>query len=855
MTSAEPNKIFFEHEGEASPPVKPTDLLSAYLAATTNDEKSSLRKQHEKFLTTFEQAAVGIAHVGLDGQWLEVNQTLCDIVGYTHDELIKLSFQDITHPDDLQGDLALVEQLLRGDISHYHLEKRYVRKGGDLIWIKLSATLVRDSENRPMYFVSFVESIQDRKLAEQALAVSQRRLEVAMNAAHLGMFDFYGATDSRNYWSFWVRRHFGIQDDTPLTYERLVKAVHPEDWPRVKQVMAACMESPDAPYHVEYRTIGEADRALRWIEASGRSMLDADTGVIRLAGTTLDITSRKLAALESRANESRIRTAFDNIPDTLVIYDRNLVIRYINPAVEITSGMSPSVFLGRREEEIFPAELIEPWQAPLQAAFEHGTRQHVDVSLPLLPGIRHLSITFVPLRDSQGHVHEVMGIVHDYTDRKQAEQEAVQAALHDALTGLPNRVLLFDYSSHVFDPHRRQAKEGAVLFIDLDRFKLINDLHGHQVGDELLQVAAARLAGEVRSGDQVFRLGGDEFLVLMPEIADGREAAVLAQRVTEAMAKPFAVRDIELQISASTGVALYPRDGHDMLNLINAADSAMYHAKESGKNHWQFYSAELSERLHTQLQIQNQLRTALKKSEFRVLYQPVIDIRSGSLVSFEALLRWPAGSIGPDQFIPAAEAVGQIIPLGDWVIDQACSIQREWQDLGYPLVPIAVNISALQLRQRDFLKKLRDSLTRYGLKPEALQIELTESTVLEDVEYAVKVLKALRSDGIRISLDDFGTGFSSLSYLSKLPLDKIKVDKSFIQHVMDDTPSRAVTEAIITLGKRLNLEIVAEGIEDEETLSIMSTLGCHQAQGFYIGRPDQPEQIANWVGHLQITTN
>lgn len=817
-----------------------TESALAHSEELLRETRSSLHKNHQKFLATFEQAAVGIAHLDLEGKWLEVNQVLCDIVGYPHDELVQLSFQDITHPADLQEDLGLAEQLLIGEITHYHLEKRYVRKNGDLVWIKLSATLVRDTENLPLYFVAVVENIHDRKLAEDALALSQRRLEVAMDAARLGMFDFYGAADNRNYWSLWVRRHFGIQDDSPLSYERLVKAIHPEDWPRVRDVMNSCMKAPDLPYYVEYRTIGESDRALRWIEASGRSMLDADTGVIRLVGTTLDITAKKLATMESRANESRIRTAFDNIPDILVIYDRNLIIRYVNPVVEATSGMTPSAFIGRREDEIFSPSLIEPWQPQLLAAFEEGTRQHVEVVLPLPPGERYLSITFVPLRDPHGFVNEVMGIVRDLTDQKKAEQDAVEAALHDPLTGLPNRVLLFDYSSHLFDTGRKHDKQGALLFVDLDRFKLVNDLHGHQAGDELLQIVAARLKGEVRETDQVFRLGGDEFLVLMPELSDSSEAAFLAQRLTEVLSLPFTVGSTEFLISASTGIAMYPRDGDDMLSLLNAADHAMYNAKQSGKNHWQFYSASLSARLHQQLQMQSQLRTALARSEFEIVYQPIIDISTGRLVSFEALLRWPAGGVGPDQFIPAAEAVGQIIPLGDWVIEQACDIQRKWQSIGYPTIPVAINVSALQLRQPDFQKKLHDNLEKYQLNPGALHIELTESTVLEDVEYAIRVLTALREAGIKISLDDFGTGFSSLSYLSRLPIDKIKIDKSFVQHVLDDTPSRAVTEAIITLSRRLNLEIVAEGIENEDTLEIMQALGCQQAQGFFIGQPTLP---------------
>ncbi|MEO0317140.1 MAG: hypothetical protein RL404_817 [Pseudomonadota bacterium] len=709
------------------PPLLPAldapDTELASLRAELVRTREALREQNEKLHSTFELPSVGMAHVDLDGKWLAVNDTLCGIVGYSREELLQLTFQDITHPDDLDEDLALVQKLLTGELANYSLEKRYLRKGGAQIWIRLTAKLTRDSAGEPWFFVSVIENIHDRKLAEQ---------------------------------------------------ERLA----------VKQAL--------------------------------------------------------------QASESRFRIAFDNIPDVVVIYDHDLRIQYINPATIRTTGMAPEAFLGKRESEIFPADLIAPWQPALLAALHEGRVTSVEIDVPLNPGVRNLLITCVPLRDQNGEVKEVMGITHDFTDRKRAEEATVKAALHDNLTGLPNRALLFEYSSHVFDQAARNQHEGGMLFIDLDRFKPINDIHGHLVGDQVLKIVAHRVQCQVRKADLVFRLGGDEFLVLLPQLANSTEAAQIAQRVLRALADPMLVDGIELQISGSIGISIFPRDGMDMQSLVNAADNAMYHAKQSGKNNWQFYSAELSGRVHAQISLQDKVRRALKDRELQLLYQPIIDISEGRVIGAEALLRWPGSGVGPDQFIPAAEAVGQIIPIGDWVMQEACRAHKRWRDRGLPAIPISVNVSALQIRQKDFRIKLMSMLRQQRLPACALQIELTESALLEDMDYAGHLLTNLQQDGVKISLDDFGTGYSSLSYLSRLPINKIKIDKSFVRHLNTDATSRAVTEAIITLGRRLKLDIIAEGIETQTMLDEVRALGCEQMQGHLLSHPIDSDAFESW---------
>lgn len=701
-----------------------SDDLSAKLAHSQHALAHVERQRQAlqlKFAAIFEQSAVGMALVGLDGHWLEVNDALCRMVGYLRADLLALSFQQITHPDDLAEDLALIDRLLRGEINDYFLEKRYIRRDGTLVWIRLSVTLARSASGKPRHFVAVIENIDDRKRAEQALA----------------------------------------------------------------------------------------------------------------------------------ASESRFRTAFDHMPDVVVIYDRALRIQYINPATLQTTGMRPADFIGKREDEIFPKTLIAPWQPALQAALVQGLVQTIETEIRLQTGMRQLVITCVPLRNEHGEIHEVMGITHDITDRRRAEQDAVKAALHDKLTGLPNRVLLFEYSEHVFDQAARRRHDGGVLFIDLDRFKPINDLHGHQIGDAVLREVAQRIVGRIRKSELAFRLGGDEFLVLLPQLANSAEAAQIARRVLQALSEPMLVEGIELQLSGSIGISIFPRDGMDVRTLVNAADSAMYHAKQLGKNNWQYFSADLSSRVHAQISLQDRVRGALRRREFQLVFQPLLDLPTGRLTAVEALLRWPVSGVGPDQFIPAAEAVGQIIPIGDWVMREACLAHKRWLERGLPAIPVAVNVSALQMRQRDFRQKVLGVLRREHLPPAALQIELTESTLLEDVDYTIYLLTKLRQDGVHISLDDFGTGYSSLSYLSRLPLHKIKIDKSFTRHLTTNPTSRAVTEAIITLSQRLGLQIVAEGIETSAMLAEVHALGCGEVQGHLISTPLSAEQFEKWFTERQ----
>lgn len=584
-----------------------------------------------------------------------------------------------------------------------------------------------------------------------------------------------------------------------------------------------------------------------WIGSYSGTQVRTEAGQPEIGVFTVrDITEHKQTEEALRASEAQFRLAIDNIPDVVTIYDRDLRIRYINSATIKTTGRTPSYFIGRRENEIWPKDITSLWQPALAKAFSTASVQTLDIEFPGPAGHRNLAITCVPLIAAGGKVAEVMGITHDYTERKQADERVRQAGLHDPLTGLPNRALLFEHAGHLFARNQRHHRNAAVLFIDLDRFKLINDTHGHEAGDAVLQEVARRMLTSIRSGDYAFRLGGDEFLVLLPEGDDGSDAAEVARHLSACLNEPYHVGPLVLSLSPSIGISVYPRDGEDIDTLINHADVAMYQAKELGRNNYQFFSPELAERAHAHVAIEHQLRTALTDNEFRLHYQPVVNMQTADLVCAEALLRWPHAQTGPDSFVPVAESTGMMGRLGDWVICEACRQHNAWRANGLPAIPITINVSAVQFRDKAFAERFEHTIHECRVDASALQIEITETMAMENLDHTIEVLKRLKKHGIKILLDDFGTGYSSLRYLSRLPIDKIKVDKSFIHQIEHDVSSRAVTEAIIAMGRTMNLEIIAEGIESDKMLDYLRMHGCNHAQGFHVSKPISADAFESW---------
>ncbi|HYD94399.1 MAG TPA: EAL domain-containing protein [Noviherbaspirillum sp.] len=448
-----------------------------------------------------------------------------------------------------------------------------------------------------------------------------------------------------------------------------------------------------------------------------------------------------------------------------------------------------------------------------------------------------------------GAAAAVKGVVLDITERKRAEKQVQDAARHDSLTGLPNRALLHEYCEHILALATRSRTGGALLFIDLDRFKPINDLYGHDAGDMVLREVAQRLSACTRREDIVSRLGGDEFIVVLPNVDSPHDPATVARHIIAAIERPVAFGELQLVVSPSIGISLFPEHGKNLEELIRSADLAMYAAKKAGRNTFKFYEPCLNDHANGTLQLETQLKRCVDDNRFTLHYQPIVDIRSRRLEAAEALIRMPAADgalLSPAEFIPIAEKAGLINRMGEWVIREACQQHQAWKAAGLPSITISINVSATQFRQPAFTSVVADAIRDAGIDPAYLQIELTESTVMDNVQETMAKLRDLRSMGVRVSLDDFGTGYCSLSDLSSLPLDKLKIDRSFVGKMESSARSRSVTEAIIALGRTLHLKVVGEGIESEESMNTLRDFGCDEAQGFLFSKPLPPDAFASW---------
>jgi diguanylate cyclase (GGDEF)-like protein len=438
-------------------------------------------------------------------------------------------------------------------------------------------------------------------------------------------------------------------------------------------------------------------------------------------------------------------------------------------------------------------------------------------------------------------------VFRDVSSARAMALEMIHLAHHDFLTGLPNRMLLSDRVNQVIALAQRHGKKVAILFLDLDGFKHINDSLGHAVGDKLLQSITECLVGCVRGSDTVSRQGGDEFVILLSEVEHSEDAAITARRMLQAVAEVHPVGQHSLHITTSIGVSVFPDDGEDAETLIKNADTAMYQAKENGRQSYQFFKPAMNVRAVERQSIEEALRTALERNELSLHYQPIINLRSGAITGAEALLRWThptRGPVSPAQFIPVAEDCGLILPIGNWVLREAAKQARAWLDAGLPLGSVAVNISAMEFRHEDFLEGIFAALEDTNLDPKFLELELTESVLMKRAESAASVLQTLRANGVQLAIDDFGTGFSSLSYLRRFPVDALKIDQSFVRQISTAPDETTIVTAIISMGRSLNLRVVAEGVETQEELSFLQAHQCDEAQGYYFGRPVPPAIFA-----------
>jgi diguanylate cyclase (GGDEF)-like protein/PAS domain S-box-containing protein len=543
--------------------------------------------------------------------------------------------------------------------------------------------------------------------------------------------------------------------------------------------------------------------------------------------------------------KERAEVTLNSIGDAVMSSDVSGRVTYINVVAECMTGWSREEAAGRRFEDVFRivnADSREPAPNPMREAILQNKSVCLTPNCILIrrDGVEAaIEDSAAPIHDRRGRVTGAVMVFHDVSSTRALSLRMSYLAQHDTLTNLPNRTVLNDRLSQAVALATRYKKKLAVLFLDVDRFKHINDSLGHEMGDRLLREVAQRLLGSVRHSDTVSRHGGDEFVILCSEVARAADAAVCAEKILLALSAPYFIGDHKLHLTVSIGIAAYPDDGTDAETLIKHADFAMYHAKDIGRNNYQFFEPTLTARAMERQSLEIGLRKVLERQQLELHYQPIVDLQTHALESAEALVRWrhpTQGTIAPAQFIPIAEESGLIVPIGRWVLREACRQARAWQDAGLPPVRVAVNISPVELRQKDFVASVRSILAETGLAPHDLEFELTETFLMPGSLTIADVLHSLRELGIQIALDDFGTGYSSLSHLKGFPIDTLKIDQSFVRDLSTNTDDATIVGLVVSMGKALGMRVVAEGVETAEQLASLKRLACPQGQGHYFGK-------------------
>ena len=627
--------------------------------------------------------------------------------------------------------------------------------------------------------------------------------------------------------------------------------IHPDDRRRVREATEQAI-AERRRFEIEYRIV-RADGQSRWVWERGIGVFDRDGTVRAIEGLIQDITARKEA-------ERRYRSLFDNAIEG--IFRTTADGRYLeaNPALAQIYGFDSPEELIATLRDIRRQLYVDPTRREefMRLVKMHGSITGFESQVYRKNGeIIWISENARAVFDDAGEVLYYEGTVEDITERKLYQARIEQQANYDTLTGLANRSLLNERLQEAIANAEKDGTRLAVVFVDLDRFKFINDSLGHHVGDELLRAIAARLKANMREGDTVARLGGDEFVLLITGERDPDAIAAVLERMLKDISQPWSIPQGDFTFTCSMGVALYPDDGQTAETLLKHADSAMYRAKETGRNNIQFFTAQLNEAITERLELENNLRRALERQQFELNYQPRIDLRTGAVIGAEALIRWRLSdeqTVEPSRFIPVAEEVGLIAPIGKWVLETACAQNKAWQDAGLPPLVVSVNVSARQFRHDDLVHTIAQALDRTKLAPCYLEIELTESAVMHDAERFVAMLNELNDLGVQIAIDDFGTGYSSLSYLKRFPVDRLKVDRSFVQDIATDADDATIVRTIIALGHNLGLKVVAEGVETAEQLAFLRENGCDELQGYLFGAPVPAEEFARLLRSRQSSS-
>ena len=738
--------------------------------------------------------------------------------------------------------LAALLERLGSELPFFDLEiARADERGARVVHI-ISGQSRKDAHGRFLGYRGVGRDVTEQRRAERGLAQAKERLEMALDGGNLAEWHFELESDELYAGDGWVR-FLGHDRSPPITRgSQFGGLLHPDDEPRMREALVRALKGLDAEYDVELR-IRKRDGGLRWLHCRGRvTERDAAGRALRMSGIVADIDARKRAEAAAAERDRRFRDVAAVSGEYVWETDAQWRFTYLSERAEAVLGYAHGELLGRSLWQFLPLgeeRAVREWFAA------HGGegkpfRELVHRMMTKSGAVQWQSLSGVPLTDAEGRWAGYRGTAADVTPRKQAETRIEQLTMRDPLTGVANRSLLAERVSEAVVRAAHARTQLALLAIDLDRYRLVNESLGHVAGDALLRAVAERLQNALRREDTLARLGGDDFVLLWNGVRSAEEAAALARRILSILGRPFTVEGATLHVEASVGIALYPRDGRDFGELLRNADAALYHAKSAGRGDFAFFAPGMHERAVEQLRLESELKGALLRGELALQWQPVVRGRS-EVVGAEALVRWqhPArGLVSPETFVPLAEDSGLIRALGDWTLERALSQAGAWRRELPGAVWFAANVSAAELAEGDaFVQKVQRALAANEVPGARLELEVTERVLMPHLDENIRTLKRIAELGVRFAIDDFGTGYSSLAYLRSLPIQKLKIDRSFLRHIETDPASEAIARTIASLAKTLGIAVAAEGVETAGQLDKLLALGCSEWQGHYFSEP------------------
>lgn len=814
---------------------------SAMVITERKQAEAALHKSEEHFRTIFEQATDGILVSDAAGQFLDANSATYQMLGYSREELLKLNIADIVVPDEVAR-IKPETARLQGS-NTVRSEWRVRRRDGTVLLVEVSAKQLPDG-----HLQAFLSDITERTRATQQMRKLSSAVELTADSVMITDRD--GVIEYVNPAFEAVTGHTSAEA-IGRNPSILKSGAHDEAFYRNLWDIILRGE----PFHTVF-TNRRKDGSLYYEDKTISPLRDASGAITHFVSTGRDISEHIQAEAAARASEQHLRAIIDTEPECIKLVDAEGRLIEMNAAgLAMIEADSLEQVAGQTLYKLLLPEYREAFRTLINSVMQ-GNKEILAFEIQGLKGTRRwLETHCVPMTTRTGET-VLLGVTRDITEHRRAEERLSFLAHHDELTGLPNRTLFGDRLNQAMIEAERHGRLLAVVFLDLDRFKNINDTLGHETGDLLLQAVAKRLLGAVRRGDTVARLSGDEFTIVLADLAQVDDAARVAQKILDAFAGPLPVAGRDLFVSASLGITLYPFDTSDQRELLRNADIAMYRAKEQGRNNFQFYAAEMTVQALEHMRIESDLRQALERDEFTLHYQPIVSGQDGKVIAVEALIRWQSreqGLVPPLRFIPVAEETGLIEPIGEWVLRTACTQLARWQANGHPELRLTVNLSVRQFRSPNLAAMVRASLAAAAIDPAHLEFEITESLLVEE-KSVIDTLRELETLGVQFSIDDFGTGYSSLSYLKRLPIDTLKVDRSFVTDIPGNADDAAMALAIIAMAHSLGMRVVAEGVESAEQNRFLQNHGCDALQGYFFSRPLPAEELTRLLANESLLT-